>query len=103
MPLQQDARRQQNVALRMVRWKPASYRQVWLVAAPFVGSGALVGGLVAGLINGGFAVGRFLLSLPMAVLLFAGWGVIESYRLGKRRDAAAYAEWLKARGRSGVE
>ena len=48
----------------MVYWKPASYRHVWLVAAPFAGSGALIGGLVAGLINGGFAVGRSYSACP---------------------------------------
>jgi len=103
MSLLRDARRRKNVILRIVRWKPVDYRQVWLVAAPFVASGALVGGLAAALSNGGFATDRFLLCLPIAVLLFVGRGAIESYRLSRRRDAAAYAEWLEARGRSGAE
>ena len=102
MSLQRGAGRQRNVILRIARWKPASYRQVWLVSAPFVASGVLTGGLVAALSTGGFAAGRFLLSLPGAVIAFAGRGAIESYRLGKRRDAMAYAEWLEARERSGA-
>jgi len=104
MPLQQDAPRRQNAILRFLfGWKPASYRQVWLVAAPFVASGALIGGLAAALSNGGFATGRFLLGLLMAILLFAGRGAIDSYRLSRRKDEAAYAECLEARGRSRVE
>jgi hypothetical protein len=103
MPLPQDARWRQNVIVRIVRWKPADYRQVWLVFGPFVASGPLLGGLLAGLSHGGLGVGRFLVSLPMAVVMFAGSGAIESYRLGRRRDAATYAEWLEAHGRSGVE
>src|ERR1700729_1257935 len=59
MSLQQDARRQQSVILRIARWKPASYRQVWFVSAPFVASGVLIGGLVAALSEGGFAADRF--------------------------------------------
>jgi hypothetical protein len=102
MSLQRGARRQRNVLLRIVRWKPASYRQVWLVSAPFVASGVLIGGLVAALSRGGFAADRFLFSVPMAVVSFAGQGAIESYQLGKRRDAVTYAEWLEARGRSGA-
>jgi len=102
MSLQRGARRQRNVILRIARWKPASYRQVWLVSAPFVASGALTGGLVAALSAGGFVADRFLFSLPSAVIAFAGRGAIESYQLGKRRDAMAYAEWLEARGRSGA-
>jgi hypothetical protein len=100
MSLQGGARRQRNVLLRIVRWKPASYRQVWLVSAPLVASGVLIGGLVAALSMGGFAADRFVLSLPAAVVAFAGQGAIESYQLGKRRDAVAYAEWLEARDRS---
>jgi hypothetical protein len=71
--------------------------------APFVASGVLVGGLVAGLIDGGFAVGRFLPSLPVAALSFVGCGAIEIYRLCRRRDAATYAEWLEARNRPRAE
>jgi hypothetical protein len=104
MPLQQDAPRRQNAILRFLfGWKPATYRQVWLVAAPFVASGALIGGLAAALSKGGFATDRFLLTLPMAILLFAGRGAIDSYRLSRRRDEATYAEWLEARDRAGVE
>ena len=97
MPLQPDTQRRRSVIIRLVRWKPANYWQVWVMFAPFVASCVLVGGLVVGLIDGGFAVGRFLPSLPVAALLFVGCGAIESYRLGRRRDAATYAEWLEAR------
>jgi hypothetical protein len=102
MSLQQDARRQQNVILRIARWKPARYRQVWFVSAPFVASAVLIGGLVAALSEGGFVADRFLLSLPGAVLAFAGAGAIASYRLGRREDAMAYSKWREARGRSGA-
>jgi hypothetical protein len=100
MSLQRDVRRHQNVIVRIVRWKPASYPQVWLVSAPFVASGILIAGLVAALSGGGFAADRFLLSLPSAVIAFVGQGAIESYRLGKRKDATVYQEWLEARDRS---
>ena len=102
MSLQQDARPHQNVILRIARWKPASYSQVWLVSAPFVASGVLIGGLVAALSGGGFAADRFLFSLPGAVIAFAVQGAIESYRLGRRKAAAASQEWLEARDRSGT-
>jgi hypothetical protein len=92
MSLQQDARRQQNVIIRIARRKPAGYRQVWFVSAPLVASGVLIGGLVAALSEGGFAADRFLLSLAGAVLAFAGEGAIASYRLGRRKDAMAYRE-----------
>jgi hypothetical protein len=102
MSLQRDGRRHQNVILRIVRWKPASYPQVWLVSAPFVASGVLIGGLVAAMSEGGFAADRFLFSLSAAVIAFAGQGAVESYRLGRRNDATAYQEWLEARDRSGT-
>ena len=81
---------------------PVSYPQVWLVSAPFVASGVLIGGLVAALSEGGFAADRFLFSLPGVVIAFAGQGTIESYRLARRKDATAYQEWLEARDRSGT-
>jgi hypothetical protein len=52
MSLPRDARRHRNVILRIARWKPASYPHVWLVTAPFVGSGVLIGALVAALSEG---------------------------------------------------
>ena len=55
-----------------------------------------------GLTEGGLEAGRLLFSLPCAVTVFAGQGVIESYRLGRRKDATAYQEWLEARDRSGT-
>jgi hypothetical protein len=55
-------------------------------------SGAVVGGLVAALIHGGFAVEIFLFSLPLAGVLAVGGGTIESYRLERRRDAATHSE-----------
>jgi hypothetical protein len=102
MSLPRDARRLQNVILRIARWKPASYPQVWLVSAPFVASGVLIGGLVAALSEGGFVTDRFLFSLPIAVIAFVGQGAIESYRLGRRNDANACHEWLEARDQSGT-
>jgi hypothetical protein len=102
MSLQRGARRQQNAIVRIARWEPSSYRQVWLVSAPFVASGMLTGGLVAALSNGGFATNRFLFSLPLAIVSFVGQGAVGSYELGKRRDAMPYAEWLEARDRSGA-
>jgi hypothetical protein len=89
--------------MRLVRWRPANYWQVWVIFAPFAASGVLVAGLVAGLIGGGFAVGRFLPSLPVAAVSLVGCGAIESYRLGRRRDSATYLEWLEARGRPRAE
>jgi hypothetical protein len=103
MPLQPDTQRRRSAIIRIIRWKPASYGQVWIMFAPFVASGVLVGGLVAGLIGGGFAVDRFLPSLPAAAVSFVGCGVIESYRLGRRRDASTYPEWLAARGQPRAE
>jgi hypothetical protein len=97
MSLQHDARRRRNVVVRIVRWKPARYRQVWLVSAPLAASGVLLGGVVAALSAGGFATGRFLLSLPVAAVAFAGQGALESYRLGKRTDAMVYQQWLQTR------
>jgi len=102
MSLQQDARRHHNVILRIARWKAASYRQVWFVSAPLLASAVLIGGLAAALSGGGFVADRFLLSLPGAVLVFAGAGAIASYRLGRRKDAMAYSEWREERGRSGA-
>lgn len=67
--------------------------------APFAALGVLVAGLVAGLIDGGFTVSRFLPSLPVAAVFFVGCGVTESCRLSRRRDSATYMEWLEARGR----
>jgi hypothetical protein len=103
MALQPDTQQRRSVIIRIGRWKPASNWQVWVMFAPIVASGVLVGGLVAGLIGGGFAVGRFLPSLPAAAVSFVGCGAIESYRLGRRRDAATYPEWLEARGRPRAE
>jgi hypothetical protein len=60
-------------------------------------TGVVIGGLVAALSAGGFAADRFLLSLPAAVLAFAGQGAIASYRLARRKDAMASREWLGAR------
>ena len=100
MSLQRCARRRQHVILGIVRWKPASYPQVWFVSAPLAASGVLMVGLVAALTKGGFTAGWFVFSLPGIVIAFAGAGAIESYRLGRRRDAVAYAEWLEARDRS---
>jgi hypothetical protein len=102
MALQQNARRQRNVIFRIARWKPASYRQVWLVSAPLMASAVLTGGLVAALSGGGFAAYRLLLSVPVAVVAFAAQGAVDSYRLGRRRDAMTYKEWLESRGRSGA-
>jgi hypothetical protein len=90
MPLQPDARRRRNAIISAVRWRPASYRRVWLMFAPLAALGPLAGGLVAGLIGGGFAVGRFLPCLPLAAVFFVGCGAIESYRLSRRRDAATH-------------
>ena len=85
--------REQNVIVRhIMRWKPENHWQVWLISAPFVASGALIVGLVAALIHGGFAVDTFLLSLPLAGLLFVMQGASESYRLKRRRDAATHSE-----------
>ncbi len=101
MPLQLDTQRRRTVIIRLVRWKPANCWQVWVMFAPFAASGVLVAGLLAGLIDGGFAVGRFLpTSLPVAAVFFVGCGATESYRLGRRRDSATYMEWLEARGRA---
>jgi hypothetical protein len=96
MPLQPDTQGRRIVIIGLVRWRPANYWQVWVM---FTASSVLVAGLVAGLIDGSFAVGRFLLSLPVAVVFFVGCGATESYRLGRRRDSATYMEWLEARGR----
>ena len=78
--------------VRIIQWKPENHLQVWLISAPFVASGALIVGLVAALIHGGFAVDTFLLSLPPAGLLFVMQGASESYRLKRRRDAAPHSE-----------
>jgi hypothetical protein len=102
MALQRNARRQRNVIFRIARWKPASDRQVWLVSAPLMASAVLTGGLVAALSGGGFAAYRLLLSVPVAVVAFAAQGAVDSYRLGRRRDAMTYKEWLESRGRSGA-
>jgi hypothetical protein len=87
-----SAPRGRNFIVRIARWQPENHRQVWLISAPFVASGALVGGLVAALTHGGFAVGKFLFSLPFAGVLFVGRGAIQSYRLERRRDATTYSE-----------
>ena len=100
MSLQRGAGRQPNAILRFARWKPASYWQVWLVAAPLMASGVLTGGLVAALWNGGFAADRFLFSLFMAAGAFIALGAVESYRLDKRMEATVYADWVEARDRS---
>jgi hypothetical protein len=100
--LQRGARRRQHVILGIGRWQPASYPQVWLVSAPFAASGALTGALVVALCRGGFTAGWLVFSLPGIFVAFAGQGAIQSYRLGRRRDAAAYAQWLEARGRPGA-
>lgn len=71
----------------IVRWRPGSYWQVWIMFAPLAASGPLVGGLIAGLIGGGFALDRFLPCLPLAAVFFVGCGAVESYRLSRRRDA----------------
>ena len=55
-----------DVIVRIIQWKPENHLQVWLISAPFVASGALIVGLVAALIHGGFAVDTFLFSLPPA-------------------------------------
>ena len=82
--------REQNVIVRrIIRWKPENDRQVWLISAPFVASGALIVGLVAALIHGGLAVDTFLLSLPSAGLLYVMQGASESYRLKRKRRRAA--------------
>jgi hypothetical protein len=103
MPLQLDTQRRRSIIVRPVRWRPASYWQVWVMSAPFAASGVLVGGLAAGLIGGGFAVGRFLPSLLVAAVSFVGSGAVGSYRLGRRRDSATYVEWLEARNRPRAE
>jgi hypothetical protein len=102
MPLQRDARRRRHVIVGIVRWKPASYPQVWLVYAPLAASGVLIVGLVAAVTKGGFTADWFVFSLPGILIAFAGSGAIESYRLGRQRDAVTYAEWLEARDRSGA-
>jgi hypothetical protein len=103
MSLQRGARRRQHVILGIVRWKPDSYPQVWLVSAPLAASGVLIVGLVVALTKrGGFTADWFVFSLPPILIAFAGSGAIESYRLGRRKDAVAYAEWLEARSRSGA-
>jgi hypothetical protein len=102
MSLQRGARRRQRVILSAVRWKPASYPQVWLAYAPFAASGVLIVALVAALTKGGFTAGWFMFSLPGILIAFAGSGAAESYRLGRQRDAVADAEWLEARNRSGA-
>jgi hypothetical protein len=92
MPWRPTTPRGQNVIVRIVQGKPENHRQVWLISAPLMASGAVVGGLVAALIHGGFAVEIFLFSLPLAGVLAVGRGAIESYRLERRRDAAAHSE-----------
>ena len=72
--------------VRILRWKAKSYRQVWLVYAPILGSGPLTGGLLAAVISG--QTGKLLLSLPPAIVMFAMGGAFESYRLDRRGDAA---------------
>jgi hypothetical protein len=72
------------------------------VSAPFAASGVLIVSLVAALSKGGFTADWFVFSLPGILIAFAGQGAIESHRLGRRRDAVAYAEWLEARDRSGA-
>jgi hypothetical protein len=53
---------------------------------------------VAALIhNGGFDLNGFLLSLPLAGVLFVGHGTIQSYRLDRRRNATTYSEWINTR------
>jgi hypothetical protein len=92
MPWRPNAPRgQQNIVVRIIRMKPASYWQVWFIYAPFIASAPILGGLVAELISGG-SPDKFLFSLPMASAFFLLSGATESYRLDRRRDAKTYSE-----------
>jgi uncharacterized membrane protein YfcA len=84
--------RWQNMIVRILRWRPESHRQVWLISAPFVASGAVLGGLAAALIQGGFSVNIFLWSLASAIFLYIARGVIQSYRLDQRRATPSRPE-----------
>jgi len=72
------------------------------VYAPLSASGVLIVALVAALTKGGFTADWLVFSLPGILIAFAGAGGIESYRLGRQRDAVAYAQWLEARDQSGA-
>jgi hypothetical protein len=73
---------------RFLRWQPVNYWQVWLIAMPlflvwFIGSWCVLREPLIGLAFGSIAA--------------IANGAVQSYRLGKRRDAAATAEWTPAR------
>jgi hypothetical protein len=86
-------REQQNVIVRIIRLKPASYWHVWFIYAPLMASGPILGGLLAALTYGPrLTADRFLLSLPMAGTFFLFFGASESYRLDRRRHTVTYSK-----------
>jgi hypothetical protein len=76
---------------RVLRWKPENYWQVWLIHAAGCG-------LVSFVFLAVF--GNPIVGLGAGVLVLVTEGLIESYRLDRRRDASTVAEWTSAgRGR----
>jgi hypothetical protein len=72
---------------RALRWKPGSYRQVWLIDAASCG---LVVFVIVALFE------SLIVGLVAGVLVLIARGAVQSYRLDRRRDAGTVSEWTSA-------